>query len=413
VRHHPAGGVDARDAPRISGAEAKADGLGQQIEMTRDRRTQLLEAVARQRGHDDRARTRRLQAPPALGCDPVRLVEDGDGGPVARPDLLEHGVHRGLAMLDVLRGRVHDVQEEVGLDHFLQRGPEGHHQRVRQLLDEADGVDHQHVPARPHADLPDERIQRHEELVRDLGPFAREGAEQGRLARVGVAHQRHHRGLRALARFAPRVPRAPDLLDLALDVLDPLPDAAAVRLQLRLPGPPGADAAAQAREEDALAGQARQHVVELGQLDLQTALTGARAPGEDVEDQLRAVHGLALDRRLDVALLRGGELVVEDHQVGLTLVGHARHLFHLAAADEGGRILALALLDQGADDAGTRAFHEQPELLDRRFRAQPLARARGDADEDRLLLSCGGAVSGFDGGCRLCSTERAARAASP
>src|SRR6185503_1786309 len=115
------------------------------------------------------------------------------------------------------------------------------------------------------------------------------------LARVRVPDQGHHRRLRALPGLPARVPRPAHLLDLALDVLDALPDAPAVRLA----GPPGADAAAQAREQHALAGQARQHVVELGQLDLEAALARAGPAGEDVEDQLRAVDGLALHRRLD------------------------------------------------------------------------------------------------------------------
>ena len=60
-----------------------------------------------------------------------------------------------------------------------------------------------------------------------------------------------------------------------------------------------------------------QEVVELGQLDLEPALAGARPPGEDVEDELGAVEGLAAHRVLEVALLGGRELVVEEHQVGV------------------------------------------------------------------------------------------------
>src|SRR6185295_7375802 len=138
---------------------------------------------------------------------------------------------------------------------------------------------------------------------RDLGALARERAEQGGLPRVRVPHERDHGRLGALARLPPRVPRAADLLDLALDVLDPLPDATPVRLELRLPRTPRADAAAEAGEQHALAGEARQHVVELGQLDLQAAFTGARAAGEDVEDELRAVERLHLELFLEVALL--------------------------------------------------------------------------------------------------------------
>ena len=66
-----------------------------------------------------------------------------------------------------------------------------------------------------------------------------------------------------------------------------------------------------------LPGEPRQQVVELRQLHLQPALPRARAPREDVEDELRAVERLAADRLLDVALLRRRQLVVEDDHVGL------------------------------------------------------------------------------------------------
>src|SRR5439155_220850 len=83
-------------------------------------------------------------------------------------------------------------------------------------------------------------------LVGDLGPGPGQGREQRRLARVGVAHQRHHRGLRALPGLAAGVAVAPDLLDLPLDGLDPVADAAAVRLWLRLPPSARADGAPRA-----------------------------------------------------------------------------------------------------------------------------------------------------------------------
>ena len=46
-----------------------------------------------------------------------------------------------------------------------------------------------------------------------------------------------------------------------------------------------------------LAGKARQHVFQLRQFHLQTPFGGARAAGEYIEDQLRAVDDFDADRR--------------------------------------------------------------------------------------------------------------------
>ena len=96
--------------------------------------------------------------------------------------------------------------------------------------------------------------------------------------------------------------------------LDLLADDPSVRLQLRLAGPAGADAAAGAREVGPQAGQARQLVLELGQLHLEAALVGLGVLGEDVQDQAAAVEDLDLEQLLQGALLIGRQLVVGHEQ---------------------------------------------------------------------------------------------------
>ncbi len=51
------------------------------------------------------------------------------------------------------------------------------------------------------------------------------------------------------------------------------------------------------------------------QLDLQLAFTSPGAAGKDVENELRAVDDPAIERVLEVALLGGREVVVDDHEV--------------------------------------------------------------------------------------------------
>ena len=96
---------------------------------------------------------------------------------------------------------------------------------------------------------------------------------------------------------------------------DAAPREPAVGLELRLAGAARADAAAEALEVLPHAAHARQVVLELRELDLELALGAHGVLGEDVEDQLRPVDDARLERVLEVALLRGLELVVDDQRL--------------------------------------------------------------------------------------------------
>ena len=131
-----------------------------------------------------------------------------------------------------------------------------------------------------------------------------------------------------------------------LELVDAALNAAAVGFELGFAGAAGADAAAQLRHGFALAGEARQHVLELRQFHLQLALAGAGVAGKDVENQLRAVEHAAGQGGLKVAQLGGREIVVEEDQIGLGGGGDAGDLLHFAGADERGRIGPGAALHQ-------------------------------------------------------------------
>jgi len=57
--------------------------------------------------------------------------------------------------------------------------------------------------------------------------------------------------------------------------------------------------------------------LKLRQFDLHLGFAGASASSEDVEDELRSVQDANTDTILDGLTLRRGELVVEDHEIGL------------------------------------------------------------------------------------------------
>src|SRR4029453_16937908 len=104
-------------------------------------------------------------------------------------------------------------------------------------------------------------------------------------------------------------------LQLVADLLDAVTDDAAVGLDLHFARAPGADAAPGPLQMLPLPDEPRQQVRELSQLDLQLALHGAGALGEDVEDQRGAVDDANTEGAAQVPLLYGRERVVGDHQV--------------------------------------------------------------------------------------------------
>src|ERR1700676_4595519 len=115
-------------------------------------------------------------------------------------------------------------------------------------------------------------------------------------------------------------------------------DAAAIRFELCFARASGSDAAAQARHLDAASGEAGQHIIQLGQLDLQLPFTRAGTPGEYVEDQLRAVENFAVERALEIALLRGREIGIKQDDIEVLGRNNAAQLFQFSRSDQGGGI---------------------------------------------------------------------------
>jgi hypothetical protein len=94
----------------------------------------------------------------------------------------------------------------------------------------------------------------------------------------------------------------------------------------------------------AAAGEAGEHVFELGELDLELTLARASVAGKDVEDELRAIENAARESGLKVAQLRGREVVIEENEIGVGGGGYGCDLFNFAGANEGGGIGSRAAL---------------------------------------------------------------------
>ena len=197
------------------------------------------------------------------------------------------------------------MQHQVGLGHFLERGPKRGDERVRQPVDEADRVrDEQLAPIR-QTHLSHQRIERHEQRVGRGGRFIRQPVEQRRLAGVGVADERDGRHGPLLTPLPQLRSPLPHLIDLALNRLNPPANPPAVGLELRLARASRADAAAEARQRRRGADESREQILQLRELHLPLAFARPRATGEDVEYELRAIDDFPFELRFELTKLRG------------------------------------------------------------------------------------------------------------
>ena len=294
----------------------------------------------------------------------VGLVEDHEGGLVGGVDFLEYLVDGGDLLGGGGVGGVDDVQEEVGLDDFLEGGLEGLDELVRELADEADGVAEEGVLVGGQAQAAGGGVEGGKELVLGEDGGAGEGVEKGGLAGVGVADNGDEGPVAALAAAALGGAVFLDVLKVAAQAGDALEDAAAVDLELGLAVAAHADAAFLAGKVGPETGEAREDVLELGELDLHLAFAGAGALGEDVEDEGGAVEDLAVEEALEIAGLGGGKFVVKDDGVDVALLAAVGELGGLALADEGGGVGAVEFLEAVANDVGAGGAGELGEFLE-------------------------------------------------
>ena len=217
-----------------------------------------------------------------------------------RPSSRQHRQHVGALRGAVRVMGVADMDDDVGLGDLFQRRAERGDQMRRQVGDEADRVGEDRRSCRT-ADSSRRIVGSRVANSMSSAPTADAGqaVEQGRLAGVGVADQRHHRVRHALARLAVQRAGAFHLFELALQLGDALADQAAVDFDLAFAGAAEeAEAAALAFQVGPGPHQPRALIGERRQFDLQPAFMGAGARAEDFEDQAGAVDDLGLPLRV-------------------------------------------------------------------------------------------------------------------
>ena len=134
-------------------------------ERPRDFGGQFVDAVATQRRNLQRPFVGLTQVFTRTRVEAVGLVEHQQHRHVGGVHLAQHAIHGLHVALVVVDGRVHDVQEQVGVSHFFERRPEGGHQRVRQAVDEARPCRRAPRAGDWEAELTGQRIERDEQRV--------------------------------------------------------------------------------------------------------------------------------------------------------------------------------------------------------------------------------------------------------
>jgi hypothetical protein len=218
------------------------------------------------------------------------------------------------------------VDDEVGLGHLLERGPECRHQVGRKFLDEPDGVGEEQLTTGRKLQLARGRVEGRKELLLGAHAGVRERVEQRRLAGVGVADDGRRLQLCPASTGALLVALVADLLDLTVEVTDALADAAPLDLDLLLtettarphPTSPTTNLAVVGVGTD----QPRQEVMQACGLDLKPAFVRPRVLGKDLEDDLRPIQDSGLDLELEVSLLARAQVLVADDNVEATLELH-------------------------------------------------------------------------------------------
>ncbi|MBA7695711.1 hypothetical protein ES703_104346 [subsurface metagenome] len=232
-----------------------------------------------------------------------------------------------------------------------------------QFADETHRITEEYVVVLVQLQLPGGSIEGSEETVVHEDVGTGQGIHQGRLAGVGIAHQGYTEGVPASVALSSAL--RGDVFQLAFELTDARPNEATIRFDLGLAGAaPSADAAHLSLQVGPLPGQPGEQVLQLCQLYLGLGLPGSGVPGEDIDDKPTAVNDLDAvpGCALEVLLLRGGQVVIEDNQVTPQFIGLPHEGFGFALADEGGGIGADPGLHNLSHYLSAGGFGQQAQL---------------------------------------------------
>ena len=127
----------------------------------------------------------------------------------------------------------------------------------------------------------------------------------------------------------------------------------------------------------------RQKIFQLSQLHLKLSLIAAGALGKDIKNELTAIDDSNLKRGFQVALLRRGQILINDDKVRLQVLEGDLDFLDFAAANQGRRSHPANLLAELLDDFAAGGFRQPLELLQAVFKRNlPVVRGQLDTDQE-------------------------------
>lgn len=224
-----------------------------------------------------------------FACD-FDLVENAEAWRVFVDNAFER-LMRDFQVIAVVRGAsVNDFQDAVRMGSHAERALERFNQVVGKFADESDRIGEDDVFA-IEVKLSRGAVERCEEFIFNVHIGACQAVRERRLACVRVTDNADLENVVSLVGLL--LAGVFDFLQLFLEFLDALADHAAVRFELRLARPLGADAAiVLAAKVRPRTGEPRHHVLQLRYFDHQATFCGDGVLGKNVEDKSRAVKNL-------------------------------------------------------------------------------------------------------------------------
>ena len=320
-------------------------------------RLQVFQAFPGLRGNQDRAGEHRIR------ITLVALVDDFNPFLLCGAQFRQDFFHGVMLAEHFLAGAVGNNHQHVRQGRFLQRGAEGADQRMGQLADKADGVRQQILCVLGRRHPAGHRVQRGKQLVLhiDVGPG--QGVQQGGLAGVGIAHQRHYGNLVAFPALPPDAALLFQLVQPPSQLCHPFPDTPPVHFQLAFAGTPGTDTAGQPAQGQSLSDQPGGAILQLGQFHLEFTFRAGGALGKDIQDQRCPVNHLHPEDFLQVPDLDAGQFFIENTHVRFQRLAFPGQFLRPAFADEHGAVRLVPLLQEAADDLRPGGFRQAGQLF--------------------------------------------------
>ena len=124
------------------------------------------------------------------------------------------------------------MKQQIGLCGFVKRSAKGLDQLVRKVSHKTDSIRQDDFAIRAQHQLSGQGIKRGKELIGGVCAGTGQGIEQGGLAGIGIAHQRHLECRVPVAGLSPGLALAFAAVQPLPNLLDPVSEHAAVHLEL-------------------------------------------------------------------------------------------------------------------------------------------------------------------------------------